>query len=180
MNLPEPQILDKCEEILSPWVRLVTRKVDFAIGAEPQIYHAFSQHDYVSILALTPENEVILVKQYRPACEDFTIEIPGGLLELDEQPILCARRELYEETGYKAENIHSFEPIFADTGRLSNYVHGFFTKGALIDRDTWSHEKGVSCFTVPLDDFRTMILDGRIGNSIHVAIAGQAMIAGLI
>jgi len=177
---PIPHIINKTEEILSPWLRLVTRTVDFENGDDPQIYHSFSQNDYVSILALTPNNEVILVRQYRPTCEGFTIEIPGGLLEKNEDPLSCVKRELYEETGYKAENIYSFEPVIADTGRLSNNVHGFFTHEALIDRDKWISEEGLNCFTVPLDDFRLMLLDGRIENSIHVAIAGQAMFAGLI
>lgn len=175
-----PRITNKTEEVLSPWVSLVTRTVDFEGGGDPQIYHAFSQNDYVSILALTPNNDVVLVRQYRPACEGFTIEIPGGLLENNEEPVLCAKRELYEETGYRAENIYSFKPVIADSGRLSNNVYGFFTREAEIDRGKWSSEKGLSCFTVPLDKFRQMLLEGRIGNSIHVAIAGQAMFAGLI
>lgn len=180
MSTFEPKILEKHEQILSPWVTLVTRTVDFATGNKPQTYHAFAQRDYVSILALTPDKEVILVKQYRPACEAFTIEIPGGLLEEGESPADCAIRELFEETGYRAKQVHAFKPVIAEPGRLSNYIHGFFTGQAVLDRSDWKRESGLSSFAVPLNEFRTMLLEGQISNSLHVAIAGQALFAGLI
>ena len=58
-----------------------------------------------AILAANEENEIILVRQYRKAVEDFIYEIPAGTLNIAEEPVECALRELEEETGYKAENL---------------------------------------------------------------------------
>ncbi len=55
----------------------------------------------VAVLALTDKNEVLIVEQYRKAAELVTLEIPAGKLDLGEDPIFCAVRELKEETGYE-------------------------------------------------------------------------------
>ncbi|WP_285766296.1 NUDIX hydrolase [Peribacillus sp. SI8-4] len=73
----------------------------------------------VAIIALTAENKIIMVEQYRKALERSLIEIPAGKLEKGEKPVLSAERELEEETGYvcgKMEHIISFytSPGFAD------------------------------------------------------------------
>ncbi len=55
---------------------------------------------WVNIIPLTPENEVVLVRQYRHGIRDLSLEIPGGLVEEQDTPEETARRELREETGY--------------------------------------------------------------------------------
>ena len=56
--------------------------------------------DWVNVVAFTKEQELILVRQYRHGIQDFTLEIPGGVLDGDEDPTVAARRELREESGY--------------------------------------------------------------------------------
>lgn len=57
--------------------------------------------DVVSILALTPDDEVVLARQYRPGPGAVLDELPGGMVDLGESPLTAARRELLEETGYE-------------------------------------------------------------------------------
>src|SRR4051812_48531714 len=57
----------------------------------------------VGVLAFDPAGKIILVKQYRYPIQDFTYEIPAGKLDKNEDPNLCVRRELEEETGYRAK-----------------------------------------------------------------------------
>lgn len=70
------------------------RAADFEIRLEPRV---------VAILALTPEQTVILARQFRPGPEQILTELPGGGIELDEAPEAAARRELLEETGYEGD-----------------------------------------------------------------------------
>ena len=85
---------------LSKYINIIenTVKVDNSL----EKYHSFSQSDYVSILAISKKNKIILVKQFRPALKKNTIELPGGLRDKKEKHSITAKRELYEETGYSA------------------------------------------------------------------------------
>lgn len=58
--------------------------------------------DWVNVLALTPDDEVVLVRQFRHGTRSQTLEIPGGSIEPGEAPAIAAARELREETGYEA------------------------------------------------------------------------------
>ena len=60
--------------------------------------------NWVNIIALTPEKDVVLVDQYRYGTEEILMEIPGGIIDGDEDPELAAKRELLEETGYSSDN----------------------------------------------------------------------------
>lgn len=60
--------------------------------------------DWINIIALTPENQIVMVKQYRFGTANFELEIPGGIIEEGEEPIEAGIRELQEETGYVGKN----------------------------------------------------------------------------
>jgi ADP-ribose pyrophosphatase len=111
---------------ISPWVELIAREVEFAPGAEPQVYHSISGPDYVVVLAVTPEGLIPLVRQYRPAVEGFTLEFPAGIIDEGEDAADTARRELLEETGFPARKVHSLGINKTDAGRLSNRMHSYF------------------------------------------------------
>ena len=84
---------------------IIAREVVFSPGGPVQTYHAVGQQDYVAIVARTPDGRIPIVRQYRPALETFTWELPAGLVEHDEDPAESCRRELLEETGYPADAI---------------------------------------------------------------------------
>lgn len=96
----EGRVLFRREEALSAWVRLVTKKVEFAPGEEPRVYHCLAQPDYITILARTPDGRIQLVGQFRPAVEAYTWELPAGLLEAGEDPEEACRRELRRRRGW--------------------------------------------------------------------------------
>src|SRR4051812_45412675 len=93
-----PKIIGRRRTRISPWVTVIERKVQFTPDAAPELYHALDQQDYIAIVALTPDGRVPLVRQYRPALERFTWELPAGLAEGEEDAAEACRRELLEET----------------------------------------------------------------------------------
>jgi 8-oxo-dGTP pyrophosphatase MutT (NUDIX family) len=122
-----PKIRSRQTIPVSPWMHVIAREVEFTAGAKPEIYHAVGQLDYLTIVALTPDGRIPIVRQYRPAIEAFTWELPAGLVEQGEEPAAASSRELLEETGYPTRAIHSLgAPASACTGRFSNYIHSFF------------------------------------------------------
>ena len=125
-------IIHKEEIKLSPWVTLVTKTISQPWYASNQTYHSIRQADYVSVLAMTSDGRIPLVKQYRPALNKITLELPGGLLEKGEQPELTATRELMEETGFKVTRKLDFLGCLApDTGRLENRMWCYFAREGL-------------------------------------------------
>ncbi len=114
-----------------------------------------------AVVAVTEDLEIVLVKQLRESVREELVEIPAGLLDLDgEEPIDCARRELFEETGYRAGEIRPLARVFTSPGFSNEVVHLFVAR-AERERDG-GEEDGVTAFAVPLDEAVAMVEDGRI------------------
>src|SRR5262249_39219655 len=123
-----PRIRSRRTTAVSPWVSLVAREVEFSRGQPPQIYHAIEQPDYISIVALPRAGKIPIVRQYRPALEAYSWELPAGLVGQGEDPAEGCRRELLEETGFRARAVHALGENSACTGRLNNRIHNFFVE----------------------------------------------------
>lgn len=76
----------------------------------------------VGILAID-NNEIILIKQYRKAVEDYLYEIPAGKLEINEDPLNCANRELIEETGYCPNKIEKLTEFYTSPGFSNEKIY---------------------------------------------------------
>ena len=163
-----PKILSRRTIAVSQWMDLIAREVEFSPGAEPQIYHAVSQSDYLAIVARTPDGRIPVVRQYRPAIEAFTWELPAGLVDSGEQPAAAAARELLEETGYPTRAIHSLgAPAAACTGRLSNQVHSFFIETGERVAD-FTPEPGLTVALKSPAELATLIKSGAFVQQLHL------------
>jgi ADP-ribose pyrophosphatase len=83
----------------------------------------------VAILAITDDKKVVMVEQYRKALERTIVEIPAGKLEKGEEPALCARRELEEETGYECESLEWLTSFYTSPGFADEIVHVYVARG---------------------------------------------------
>jgi ADP-ribose pyrophosphatase len=159
----------------TPWIQVMAKTL--REGEEP--YYTLSLPDYVSILALTEDGRVLVVRQYRQAVERYTLELPSGLVDAGEQPAETARRELREETGYEAGEIEVIGTLSVDTGRLGNVAWACVARGvrpiagAVI-------EEGLECFAWTLDEVVQATIEGRFDHSLHIAIVWLAMLKGVL
>ena len=85
----------------------------------------------VGIVAITPENKVVLVRQYRKAVEKELWEIPAGKIEIGENPKECAIRELKEETGYSAENMKLIHKFYTSAGFSNQKIYIFLAENLI-------------------------------------------------
>ena len=164
-----PKIKARRTTTVSPWMAIIEREVEFAEDASPELYHAVGQADYIAIVALTPEGKIPIVRQYRPALERFTWELPAGLVDEDESPEACCRRELAEETGLTAHAVHTLGAYAPCTARLSNRVHTFFVA-------TGPAEPGIELKLVSPAELAGLILSGEFVLQLHI---GALLLAGL-
>jgi ADP-ribose pyrophosphatase len=171
---PVPRIVSREEQIVSPWVRMVERTVDFRDG-RIESYHAIAQADYVGILAVTPEGLIPIVRQYRPALERFTWELPAGMVDEGESPESTCARELREETGLIAKRIHKLGVFAADSARLSNHVHCFLVETEPADHSIRS-EPGIEVRYMDFGQLRSLILAGGFDLQYHVGVIGLALL----
>ena len=97
--------------------------MDWGAAGGRQNFYSLAQRDYVTVFARTASGLIPVVRQYRPAIEAYTLELPAGLVEPGETPEETARRELKEETGLSALATRYLGAFNPDTGRLSNRIH---------------------------------------------------------
>ena len=173
-NVGWPKIVSRRTTRLSPWAEVVELVVEFTPGAKPDIYHSVSQTDYVAIVARTPDGTIPIVRQYRPALEAFTWELPAGMLERDEQPMDCCRRELLEETGFSAQTVHALGNFAPCTARLSNQIHTFFVETGPATAP--AIEAGIELKLVSPAELAKLILSKEFALQLHI---GAVLLAGM-
>ncbi|MDB5617771.1 NUDIX hydrolase [Tardiphaga sp.] len=174
-----PKILSRQTVKVSPWVELVAREVEFTPGEPSQVYHAIAQQDYLAIVALTPDGRFPIVRQYRPALEMFTWELPAGLAEPGEDHGTGCARELLEETGYPARAIHPLGSAAPCSGRFSNRIHSFFLQtGERID--DFVSEPGLSVDLATPAELVAMIMSGELIQQLHLGALLLAELRGFI
>lgn len=168
-----PKIKARRTTAVSPWMKIIARDVEFAADAKPQTYHAIDQADYIAIVALTPQGWIPIVRQYRPAVEKFTWELPAGMVDKGETAEACCVRELKEETGFSARSVHSLGAYAPCTARLSNQVHSFFVETG--ERGQQS-EADIEMRLVTPAELGGLILSGEFVLQLHI---GALLLAGV-
>lgn len=82
--------------------------------------------DATAVLPVTPDDEVLLVRQFRPALRGAIVEVPAGILDVEgEDALTAAGRELFEETGYRHSAIEFLGGVYPTVGSSDEYVHLF-------------------------------------------------------
>lgn len=130
-------------------------------------YYSIRIADYTVTVAVTAGNEVLAVRQYRPALERYTLELPAGLCDhAGEDTAVNARRELLEETGYEADELLPLGPITTDNGRIGNRMWVFFAQGVRPTQRV--PEEGMEVIRYSLPALRAAIASGEFDHSLHL------------
>jgi ADP-ribose pyrophosphatase len=174
-----PRIASSQTTRVSPWVSLVENRVVAAPDDAGAVYHSIDTMDYVSVLAVTADGRIPIVRQFRPAVRRFTLEFPGGLRDGDEAPEACAIRELAEEVGLAASRLQPLGAFLPDSGRLGNRMWTFFAPDVVPVPD-WRPETDIAHMMVTIAELHALALDGSFDHAPHVAMLGMAVMRGWI
>jgi len=116
-----------------------------------------------AVIPVDKNGKILLVKQYRNAADDYTLEIPaGGLDSLDEEPMNCASRELEEETGYKAEKIEYLYSFYSAIGLCDEVIHIYVATDLIKTQQNLDEDEFVTIEKYSLDELVDMIMQGEI------------------
>lgn len=109
-----------------------------------------------------PDPQILLIKQYRYAAEDFLYEVPAGRLDPNEAPIDCARRELLEETGCTAARLEPLYTFYTTPGFIDERIHGFMATGITRGESRREADEFMTLETLTLSQALELIKGGEI------------------
>ena len=159
------RILSRDAVFTTPYFTLVGKHV---AGMSGDPYYSLDLPEYVSIVATTTTGEFVLVRQFRPAVESVTLELPAGLVDPGTTPEATAIRELREETGYVVDSVRLIGCLKPDTGRLSNRMWVFLATDAVRDA-ACEPEPGIEVVVMTREQLAHAIADGTFDHAQHVA-----------
>lgn len=125
--------------------------------------------DWVNVIALTPEDEVVLIRQYRAGSASVCLEIPGGMVDEGEDALTAAKREFEEETGYTATTWRALGSSLPNPAIQGNRLHSYLALDATrTAQQRFDSSEVIELALAPLAEVRAMLRDGRIDHSLVI------------
>jgi ADP-ribose diphosphatase len=149
----------------TPWFELIAKTVDDA----PEPYYCVGTADYVAVVATTAADEFVLVRQYRPALERETLELPSGHVDGAMTPEAAAMQELREETGFETADLCLLGVLDPDTGRMANRMWCFWARDVQPVGAAWRPESGISIDLCPRARLVAHVRAGTFNHALHLA-----------
>ena len=118
-----------------------------------------------AVVAIDEENRIIMEKQFRYALNDYLLEIPAGKLDAGEDPLVCAKRELEEETGIIASEWISLGTIATSPGFCNEVIHLYIAKGLSKGEIHWDEDEYVEVERYTFDELLQRIKEEKIKDS---------------
>lgn len=153
--------------------RVFSVRTDITRSPRTGLEHDFfviESNDWVNIIPLTDDQHVIMVRQYRHGSKEITLEIPGGLLDPGDTPEEAARRELLEETGYRAGKWLKLGDLSPNPAIFNNRCHLFLaqTMEKVSDPEP-DQTEDIEVVSVPLSQVPELIRNGKIDHAIVIS-----------
>jgi 8-oxo-dGTP pyrophosphatase MutT (NUDIX family) len=154
------------------WINLRADTCRTELGSVIEPFYVLSYPDWVHVVAITPDDCLVLVRQYRHAAGEAFLELPGGVMEdTDARPEDTARRELTEETGYQADGMRLVSSLYVNPSSHTNRIHTCLASDVLPSSlpQLEVGEEGLAVELVPLSRLLSNLGDGLMRESMHVS-----------
>jgi ADP-ribose pyrophosphatase len=138
-------------------------------GSEHDFF-VLESSDWINIIPLTANDEVVMIEQYRHGSEDVTLEIPGGMVDAGESPVEAATREMLEETGYAAAGeVINLGKVRPNPAIHNNWIHTFLARDAQHKQaPVFESTEHTVVRLVPLANIPQLIACGAINHALVV------------
>lgn len=170
MSLKRWEVINSENLFQGPFFRLRSDNCRLPDGKIMPKYYVIDLLDWVNIVAVT-QNQLIMIRQYRHAYGDSFFEIPGGTLDsVDESPLVAAKRELLEETGFVSENWEYRGFHCPNPALQSNRMHTYLAKDCRKEFDQKLDEfENIEVILCEKKEVASMLKSGKIQHSLIAA-----------
>jgi ADP-ribose diphosphatase len=153
--------------------RIFQLRSDVSISPRTGQEHDFFVLDsvnWVNVMAVTPDQRIVMVEQFRHGSNTIELEIPGGMMDPGEtDPVATAVRELREETGYAGENARLLGKIWSNPAIMSNVTYTVLIENCRLQHKVdWDHAEDLVTRLVPVAELPKLVADEQIGHSLVV------------
>lgn len=168
---------------LSPWLRQRSERVyrarvfdvlrDRAVSprtGHEHDFHVLECSDWVNVVPITSDDQVVLIRQYRHGVRDFSLEVPGGLIDPeDPSPMHAGRREMREETGYDSDDLVSLGWSHPNPALQGNRCHTFLARNVRrVGEPKLDGTEETEVVLVRRDEIDELVRSGRISHALVV------------
>ena len=171
------------EKMIKPWRRVQSQpgqsyrifsvRTDRAVSPRTATEHDFyiiETRNWVNVIPITADHQVVMVRQYRHGSREVTLEIPGGLVDDDDTPQEAAMRELLEETGYRAEEMVQIGDLNPNPAIFANRVYTYVAQNLRkVGDPSPDQTEDIEVVLIPLSEIKELIRKGTIDHAIVAA-----------
>lgn len=126
--------------------------------------------DWVNIVPITSDGQLVCIRQFRHGNESITLEIPGGMVDPGEDPAVSAARECFEETGYQCGSVESLGVLAPNPALFNNSVHTFVAHDVVLSGEIANTPtERTEVELVPMQEVPDKLLSGEIDHALVVA-----------
>lgn len=150
--------------------RIFSVREDFYTHPEKEGERSFfviEASDWVNVIAVTEDDEIVVIRQHRPGIGAVRLEIPGGIIEPGEEPIVAAARELAEETGYRGDTPELICAVEPNPATHNNHCFSYLVRNAKRDiaRDL-DHDEVIDVERLPFSELGALIESGELSHAL--------------
>ena len=164
------KIINRKYIIQKPWLTARCDSVELPDGRLIPEYYVLEYPDWVNVIAITKDGQFVMERQYRHGMGVESIEIPCGVMEPGEEPLVAARRELLEETGYGNGEWCLLMTVSPNPGAMNNITYCFLALGVeKLAEQSFDDTEDLTVILMSEEEVRTLLENDRIYQSLMVA-----------
>jgi len=163
------------------WLRITEDRVELPNGTIIDEFHVLHSPNWAAVIAVTQNEEIVMVEQYRHGLGRTSLELPSGVIDPGERPHEAAKRELFEETGYKATAYTALIDVSPEPSRSTHRAYFFVAHGATQGGKARPEASEViDVRLVKVEQLLRDLTEGRIDHAAHVGAILLAEKRGLL
>ncbi|MTI89542.1 MAG: NUDIX hydrolase [Balneolaceae bacterium] len=157
--------------------KLLSREMKIESENHQATFSVIKAPDWVNVIPVTAEGEIVLVEQYRYGIEQTTLELPGGVVDPGETPEETSKRELVEETGFAGTTIEYLGKVSSNPAIFTNYTHTYLIENCTkVKEQQLDGNERINVHIVSMEEFLEYVDKGWVHHSLVVAAVARYLL----